>query len=71
MVYFQAKNRKLGTFRGVMQWKMLVYFLDIWSILRPSDILNGRLVYLVVIWYVFPRVGILYVGGKIWQPCIA
>jgi hypothetical protein len=31
MVYFQTKNRKLGTFWRILQWQMLVYFTDIWS----------------------------------------
>jgi hypothetical protein len=34
--------------------KMLVYFMDIWSILRPFDIFNRHLVYFVAIWYIFP-----------------
>jgi hypothetical protein len=39
---------------------MLVYFMDIWSILQPIDIFYGHLVYFVVICYIFPHVGILY-----------
>jgi hypothetical protein len=31
-----------------------------WSILRPFDIFYGHLVYCMVIWYIFPRFGILY-----------
>jgi hypothetical protein len=31
MVCFQTKNPKLGKFGRVLQWKMLVYFMDIWS----------------------------------------
>jgi hypothetical protein len=46
---------------------MLVYFVDTWSISLPFDILYYQLVYSVVIWYIFPRFGILY--QKIWQPC--
>jgi hypothetical protein len=57
MAFFQTKNPTLGKFWRALQWKMLVYFMDIWSILRPFDILYGRLVYFVVIWYIFPRVG--------------
>jgi hypothetical protein len=53
MVYFQIKNRNLGKFWRVLQWKMLVYFIDIWSILRPFYTYNGHLVYFVVIWYIF------------------
>jgi hypothetical protein len=56
----------LGTFWRALQWKMSVYFMNIWYILRTFDILYGHLVYFVLIWYIFPRVGILY--QKIWQP---
>jgi hypothetical protein len=38
----------------------LVYFVDIWSILRLLDICLGLLVYYVVIWYTFPTFGILH-----------
>jgi hypothetical protein len=34
--------------------------MDIWSILLPFGILYGHLVYFVVIWYAFPRFGMLY-----------
>jgi hypothetical protein len=34
---------------------MLVYFMTIWNILRPFDIIYGRFVWLVVIWYIFPK----------------
>jgi hypothetical protein len=40
--------------------KIFVYFMDIWSILRPIGICNARLVYLMVIWYSFPNFGMLY-----------
>jgi hypothetical protein len=33
MVYFRTKNRNLGKFWRTLQWKMLVYFMDFWSIL--------------------------------------
>jgi hypothetical protein len=58
MVYFQTKTRNLGTFWRVLQWKRLVYFMDIWSILRPFDIFCDHLVYFVVIRNIFPRFGI-------------
>jgi hypothetical protein len=52
MVYFQTKNSNLGKFWRVLQWKMLPYFMDIWSILRPFDtflmafcVFGGNLVY--------------------------
>jgi hypothetical protein len=34
MVCFQTKDPNLGKFCRVLQWKMLVYFMAIWSILR-------------------------------------
>jgi hypothetical protein len=60
MVCFQTQNPNLGKFWRVLQWKMLEYCMAIWSILRPLEIVYGHLVYLVFIWYIFPRFGILY-----------
>jgi hypothetical protein len=34
--------------------------MDIWSILWTFYIFYGRLVYFVVIWYIFPHFGIYY-----------
>jgi hypothetical protein len=62
MVYFQTKKWNLGTFWRVLQCKMLVYFMDIWSILRPFDIFCGHLLDFVVLLSIFPRFGILYQG---------
>jgi hypothetical protein len=39
---------------------MLEYFMNSVSTLRPFDTLHGHWVYIVVIWYTIPRVGILY-----------
>jgi hypothetical protein len=59
MVCFQTKNPNSGEFlRGLLR-KILVYFMTIRSILRPLEIFYGHLVYFVVIWYIFPRFGIL------------
>jgi hypothetical protein len=44
-----------------------IYFMSIWSILQPLEIFYGHLVYFVVIWYIFPRFGVLYTL-EIWQP---
>jgi hypothetical protein len=60
MVCFQTKNTNLGKFWGVLQWKILVYFMIFWSILRPLEIFYGHLIYFVVIWYISLRFGILY-----------
>jgi hypothetical protein len=51
--YFKTKNPNLGKLWSVLQWKMLVYFMAIWSILHPLGILCGHFVYFVVIWYIF------------------
>jgi hypothetical protein len=32
----------------------------LWQTLRPFGILYGTLAYLVVIWYIFPNIGMLY-----------
>jgi hypothetical protein len=47
MVCFQTKNPNLGKFWRVLQWKMLVYFMDSWSILRSFVIFYGHLVCIV------------------------
>jgi hypothetical protein len=62
MVHFQTKKIAFWVnFGGLCYGRCkFIYFVDIWSILRPLDILYGYLVYFVAIWYVFPRVGILY-----------
>jgi hypothetical protein len=48
MIYFQTNNYNLGKFWRALQWKMLVYFMDIWSIL------------LYIIWYTLWQFGIFY-----------
>jgi hypothetical protein len=59
MVCFQTKNLNLGKFWSVLLWKILVYFMTIWSILWALEIFYDHLVYFVVIWYILPRFGIL------------
>jgi hypothetical protein len=54
MVRVETKNTDLGKFFRVLQWKMLVYFKAIWSILWPTCILCGFLVYFRVLWYIYP-----------------
>jgi hypothetical protein len=46
MVYFQTKNPTLSKFLRALEWKMLVYFMVIWGILRPFGIFYGHLVML-------------------------
>jgi hypothetical protein len=54
MVYFQTNNPNLGKFLRVLQWKMLVAVMAIWSIFWPwvkvpilcnFGILSGHLVH--------------------------
>jgi hypothetical protein len=59
MAYFKTQNPNLGKFRRVLQSKMPVYFMAIWSILRPFCIFCGRLAHFMVIWHIFPRFGML------------
>jgi hypothetical protein len=52
MVYFQTKITILGKFWMVLNWKVLVYVMALWSVLRPFGIFWARLVF-------FPRFGML------------
>jgi hypothetical protein len=57
---FQTKNPNLGKFWRVLQWRMLVYVMAIWSISPQFGRSCGHSIYFTVIWYVFSRFGILY-----------
>jgi hypothetical protein len=46
MVCFQTKNPNLGKFWRAFEWKMLVYFMAVWNILRSFGIFYGHLVML-------------------------
>jgi hypothetical protein len=64
MVVFKPKNPNLGKFWRTLEWKMLVYFMAIWSILWPFGLFCSHLVYFVAIWFIswllFSRFGMLY-----------
>jgi hypothetical protein len=60
MAYFQTKNSNLGKFWRVLQWKKLVSFMSIWSILMPFGTFCGHMLYFVIIWYIFSRFGMMY-----------
>jgi hypothetical protein len=55
---FLTKNPNFGKFWTALEWKMLVYFMAIWNILRPSGIFYGHLVMLWSFGIYFPRFGI-------------
>jgi hypothetical protein len=50
----------LSHFWRILQWKMLVYFTDIWCILQTFGIFDGHLVYLMDIWYILQTFGLFY-----------
>jgi hypothetical protein len=60
MVYFQTKNTNLGKFWRALQWKILVNFITIWSILLQLGIFYDHLVYFVVFLLYFSGSGMLY-----------
>jgi hypothetical protein len=57
---FKPKNPYLGKFWRTLNWKRLVYFMAILSILRPNGLFYAHLVHFVVIWYILPSFGMLY-----------
>jgi hypothetical protein len=52
MLYFQTKNPNLDKYWKVMKWKMLVLS---W----PLCLFYSKMVYFMVIWYIFPSFGML------------
>jgi hypothetical protein len=44
MVCSQTKNPNFGKIWRALKWKMLVYFMTIWNILRPFSMIYGLLV---------------------------
>jgi hypothetical protein len=54
MVLFQTINPNLGKFWMELKWKILVYFLDIWSIFQPFGICHSHLVNVLEVWYISP-----------------
>jgi hypothetical protein len=60
MLKLQTKIPNLGKVWRVLQWKMLVYEIAIWSILWPFGTFYGNLAYFSPFGYVVQR--------KNWQP---
>jgi hypothetical protein len=58
--FFQTKNPNLGKFWWVLQWKILAYFMTIWSILRLLKIF-------MVIWYILWSFGIFTPVSVFWS----
>jgi hypothetical protein len=49
---FQTKNQDLGIVLRALLWKMLVYFMDICSVLWPFGTFCDNLAYFYPFWYV-------------------
>jgi hypothetical protein len=47
MVCFHSKTPNLGIFLRALEWKMLVYFLALWNVLRQFGLFCGHLVILL------------------------
>jgi hypothetical protein len=60
MVCFQTKNPNLSKFWKALDWKMLIYFMAIWNILRTYGIFYDHLAQFVFIWYIFFAFGIMH-----------
>jgi hypothetical protein len=43
-----------------IDWKMLIYFMAIWNILRTFGIFYDHLVHFVFVWYIFSCFGTMY-----------
>jgi hypothetical protein len=57
MVCFQTKHPNLGKFWKTIDWKILIYFMAIWSILRTFGEFYDHF---VLICYIFSGFGITY-----------
>jgi hypothetical protein len=51
MAYFQTRNPDLGKFWRILQWKMLIYLMTIWSIIRQFNLFVVCI--LMVVWHIF------------------
>jgi hypothetical protein len=58
IVYFRAKKFNSGKFWGVLQWRMLIYFMANWYILRPICIFYGQWVYFMATMYILWPIGV-------------
>jgi hypothetical protein len=54
MVSFQTKNYTFGKIWSALELKMSQYFMTIGNMFWSFGIIYSRLVYFVVVWYIFP-----------------
>jgi hypothetical protein len=57
---FKTKNPNMRKFWRAFQSKTLVFFIVIGIISQPFGIFCGHLIYFTVVWYIFPRFGMLH-----------
>jgi hypothetical protein len=62
MVYFQTKNPDLGKFWRAFDWKLFVYFVTIWHILRRIGIMYIHM----SVWYILWSFGIFFPFWYVW-----
>jgi hypothetical protein len=60
MVYFQTKNPNLVKFFAGLAVEDVGIFYGHFVFFRPNGIFCGLLVHFEVIWYIYPRFGMLY-----------
>jgi hypothetical protein len=70
MANFQTKNPDLGKSWRALQWKMLVRYMYIWSILLLFGMFCGHMIYGMVIWHIPPPFWYVVPTKKIWQSCL-
>jgi hypothetical protein len=62
MVSSQTQNPNLGKFWRALDWKMFIYFTDIWNILQTFGIFYRHLEYFMTIWYILCSFGTFFSG---------
>jgi hypothetical protein len=68
MAYFQTKNSNFGNFWKVLKWKMLGYFMTIWSFIRLLGIFMAIYYILRSFGIYFSSFGLLYILRKSGNP---
>jgi hypothetical protein len=58
LVCFPTKNPNLGKFWRAFDWKMFIYFMAIWNILRTFGKVYDHLVHFELLWYISSSFGI-------------
>jgi hypothetical protein len=70
MVYFQTKNPNSGKFWSPLDWKLLIYFVAIWNILRAFGTFYDQLLHFCVDLEHFSGFGTMYKENLATLTCI-